>query len=193
MDYSGNASYPLGMRNNNPGDLRDDGTQWQGMTGSNSGFCVFSDSTYGLRALALDLTNKMNNDGLTTITEIITVYAPPSENDTQSYIDNVSAQTGFEADQTLTPDAPTIAALVRAITIQEVGAQYSAMIPDADIQTALSMLPNPLVASLGSFLTANPELQQSAGFGVIAVILVGLFVIWKYRKRIIGGFKTTTL
>jgi len=179
------------MRNNNPGDLRASGINWQGATGSNEGFVTFSDSTYGLRALALDLTNKINGDGLTTISDIISVYAPPSENDTETYIDNVSAQTGFEADQTLTADAPTIAALVRAITTQEVGAEYSAMIPDADIQTALGMLPNPLVASVGSFLTSNPELQQSAGFGVIAFLAVLIVVLWKYRGKILGNLKTT--
>lgn len=189
MDYSQDSGYPLGMRNNNPGDLRDEGISWQGMTGTNEGFCVFSDSVYGLRALALDLTNKINNDGLNTITLIINKYAPPSENDTQTYIDNVSAQTGFEADDTLTADGNTIFQLVRAICTQEVGAQYAAMIPDADVNTALSELPNPLLASIGAVITSNPELQQTGGIGIIVAVVVIVLAAIKYRKQILGLFK----
>lgn len=190
MDFRGDNSYPRGMRNNNPGNLRDSGINWEGKTGTDpDGFVIFSDSVFGLRALALDLTNVMNQDGLTTVQDIITHYAPPSENDTASYITDVSADMGVNPTDELTYNATTLASLVRAVMNHEEGNEYSSMIPDTDIQTALSELPNPLIAQVGSFITANPELQQSAGIGVIAFVVVAFILLVRYRKQLVNVFR----
>jgi hypothetical protein len=87
----------LAVRKNNPGNIRDDGkSQWQGMTGvDDKGFCVFDTSDYGARAMVLLLRNYSKNYGLDTIKEIISRYAPSSENDTDSYINVIAFKTGL--------------------------------------------------------------------------------------------------
>lgn len=97
-----------GFRNNNPGNLKA-GPAWLGVVGVDSkGFAIFDTMENGVRAIAKDLTAKMNR-GLTTIRKIITVYAPPSENPTQRYIDNLSDWTRIHPDQPLTyADFPSV-------------------------------------------------------------------------------------
>lgn len=181
-NYSGNSSYPLGLRNNNPGNLRS-GVAWLGVTGENEGFSVFSDSLYGLRAMAVDLSTKINDDGLDTVTAIITKYAPPSENNTSAYIASVAASMGVDADATLTSDPETLASLMRAQINVEQGEQYSELIPDADIATGISMrsqsiLSNP-AAALSGFINANPEISIAAGVSVVAATIIAILIITK--------------
>lgn len=111
---------PLGIRNNNPGNLRDSGISWQGRVGGNQGFVVFDTAQNGLRALAKDLITKSKR-GLNTIATIIPVYAPPSENNTAAYIAQVASQTGFDPNQLLQPDEGTLDALSNAIIVVEQG------------------------------------------------------------------------
>lgn len=73
-----------GFRNNNPGNLKA-GTPWKGAVGvDRAGFAIFDTMANGVRALGMDLTAKMNR-GLNTISEILDVYAPASENPTATY------------------------------------------------------------------------------------------------------------
>lgn len=145
MDYrtvTGAQPY-RGIRNNNPGNIKA-GINWQGMVGDDGTFTIFADDTWGLRAMAVDLTNKINRDGLNTITQIITAYAPPSENDTASYISAVAGDSGFGADDTLVADTPTLSALIRAIVNHEEGDGPSQQfISDADIATGIQMAGDP--------------------------------------------------
>src|SRR5690606_4163224 len=93
-NFLNNPSYPIGFRNNNPGNLKASGDNWVGMIGTNGGFVTFKDMSYGLRAMAIDLSNKINN-GFDTIRKIITRWAPPSENDTEAYIRAMVQYTGI--------------------------------------------------------------------------------------------------
>jgi hypothetical protein len=141
MDNRTNLTLPRGIRNNNPGNLRSD-VSWAFMTGGDSGgFAIFDDSIHGLRALAKDLTNKINADGLTTITGIISKYAPPSENNTAAYIQSVVDDTNLGPDQVLSADAPTLALLMRAIVNHENGESFSNdYVSDADIASGIAMI-----------------------------------------------------
>jgi len=97
---------PLNQQNNNPGNIKDFGTPWDGMNNkpkTDGSFVSFQTPEMGVRALTKDLTTKMNR-GLTDINQILNVYAPSSENDTQSYIDSVSQSTGLLPDQEITSD-----------------------------------------------------------------------------------------
>src|SRR5207248_4673070 len=85
---------PRSVRNNNPGNIGRTHIAWEGLATPDemtpeqqeeTRFAVFSAPEWGFRALARDLHSKWVR-GLDTIRKIITVYAPPSENDTEAYI-----------------------------------------------------------------------------------------------------------
>jgi hypothetical protein len=155
--FIGQSNLPRGLRNNNPGDLRT-GDNWQGMIGADSsGFIVFSDIVWGIRAMAKDLTTEINK-GNDTITALITEYAPPSENDTAAYIRAVSADTGLDPGLQLGTDPDTLSGLIRAIMNRELGGNYSAMVSDADIAQGVAMAGSPV----SSFMQAVPVAVQAA-------------------------------
>ncbi len=112
-----------GLRNNNPGNIRLDGTNWQGMspTQTDPSFVQFVSPEYGLRAIAVILNTYMNNYGLNTVTGIISRWAPPTENDTAAYIADVANQMGVDPNQPLSQ--AQIPSLVAAIVHHENGLQ----------------------------------------------------------------------
>lgn len=79
-----------GIRNNNPGNIRH-GDKWQGLSAeqTDSEFCVFSQPEYGIRALCRILRTYQHKYGLRDVHSIINRFAPPVENDTESYIKSV--------------------------------------------------------------------------------------------------------
>ncbi|MFW8566138.1 hypothetical protein [Orrella sp. 11846] len=93
---------PRGIRNNNPGNLRH-GDPWQGLASNqpDPAFCTFQSPVYGIRALARTLITYQDKYGLRTIAQIISRWAPPVENNTQSYVQAVARQTGLAANQSL--------------------------------------------------------------------------------------------
>jgi hypothetical protein len=151
------AGYPLGLRNNNPGNLRATGDQWQGMIGTNQGFVVFQDIAYGIRALAIDLGGDIRQ-GLNTIEKLISEFAPPSENDTRAYIVAVSAAAGIAYNQILQPDGSTLLKIIRGIIRMENGSQYAALINDDDIKEGIEM-------------TGTMVPVGKIGFGISAALL----------------------
>jgi len=92
-----NSAPSVSYRNHNPGNLRASPFA----LGTRDGFAFFVDDNTGFFALVWDLWKKCNGQtstGLTgesTLTDLIAKYAPPSENDTQSYIQAVALDTGF--------------------------------------------------------------------------------------------------
>jgi hypothetical protein len=171
--FIGRTDLPRGIRNNNPGNIKDDGTAWQGVTGNDGTFYIFQDDTWGIRALSTDLANKIL-EGNNTITEIISIYAPPSENDTASYIASVAADTSLDPNQVLTADQGTLHALIRAIMNHENGDAASALIPDADIDQGISMM-NPSI--LQTLQAAGIAIQSSIEDTSGDVSTTGLLVI----------------
>ena len=87
---------PLGIRNNNPGNLEPDKSKWLGATGVNGRFLTFSEPLYGLRAMARNLANQKRLHRIDNLSDLIYKYAPPIENDTESYIAFVSAKTAID-------------------------------------------------------------------------------------------------
>lgn len=84
------------MKNNNPGNIRSSSANWIGQTGvSDNGFVIFGSLKYGYRALYKLLDNYIKA-GYDTIDKIINRWAPPADNnDTETYIKNVSKRTGL--------------------------------------------------------------------------------------------------
>jgi hypothetical protein len=86
----GTAAY----RYNNPGNLMDPGNRiWPEYPKAPSGEVIFPDLSTGQAALENDLGIKVNR-GMT-LTGLLSMYAPPSQNDTAAYIANVSSWTGL--------------------------------------------------------------------------------------------------
>lgn len=114
-----------GERNNNPGNIRPAGYTWLGQSGIDSGtmgsYVIFSSPVYGIRAIAKDLLTKYGR-GLNTVRLIISAYAPPSENPTESYIGAVSASLGVMSTTVLNlRDPSTLTKFVYAIIKHENG------------------------------------------------------------------------
>jgi len=85
---------PLGVRLNNPGCIRWNGTQWRHGSPDTSGFVRFDAPEWGFRAIALIL-HAYEQRGIHTIEAAINEWSPPSENDTAAYIEAVCNECGI--------------------------------------------------------------------------------------------------
>lgn len=116
-----------GIRNNNAGNIRW-GCAWQGLKVGgkeiDKEFCVFIEPEYGIRAMAKILRNYSSIYKINTVGGIIHRWAPPSENDTVSYIKHVSKALKVDADETINvKDDNVMLALIKAIIKHENGEQ----------------------------------------------------------------------
>lgn len=116
---------PRGIRNFNPGNIRHaKGTRWQGMSANqnDSAFVQFTGPQWGIRAIARTLITYQDKHALRTIRQIISRWAPPSENNTESYIRQVAARVGVAPDARIDVyDYRIMRALVEAIVRHENG------------------------------------------------------------------------
>ena len=81
---------PLGIRNNNPLNIRRGKTLWKGEIPASQGtFCKFESMEWGLRAAFCLLRTYATKYRLCCVRDIISRWAPPKENDTTSYIRHV--------------------------------------------------------------------------------------------------------
>ena len=119
-----------GIRNNNPGNIRHGGSAWHGAKEkqTDASFVQFDEMKWGVRALARTLMTygrkRRAADGspVDTLSEVITRWAPPSENDTGAYIRAVAGSTGFKPGQLLDlRDKATLRMLSKAIMRHENG------------------------------------------------------------------------
>lgn len=108
-----------GIRNNNPGNIKKGSDKWKGAVDSLNGksdatFVQFSSPEYGIRAFARIL-RSYKKAGAVTLDQIITKWAPPSENNTKAYKAAVIKRTGFAAKRVISEaDYPAlIAAMIR--------------------------------------------------------------------------------
>lgn len=115
---------PRGIRNNNPGNLRITSNAWKGKLppelNTDGAFEQFSSPELGIRALYIDLRSKINR-GLNTITKIMSVYAPPNENNTRAYIEYIENVSGINRDYILSENH--IPAIIPPIIKMENGTQ----------------------------------------------------------------------
>lgn len=113
-----------GIRNMNPGNIRL-GESWLGlrMKQTDPDFCQFTSMTYGCRALLKLLRTYVEKRGCTTIRKVVERWAPPSENDTTSYVLSVAAACRRDPDERLPVDVDPLIYLdlARAIARHECG------------------------------------------------------------------------
>lgn len=127
-----------GVRNSNPGNLRKSKDQWEGAIGDDGEFVIFDSPESGVRALAKNL-QSYGRQGYDSIEKIINRWAPPSENDTKSYIDSVVAATGIPATQSLDlSDPDTLSSLAQAISFHETGSRYNPEVYQQGVARALN-------------------------------------------------------
>ena len=132
---------PRGIRNNNPGNIRHC-ANWHGLNPDgrkiDPAFCVFTDSIYGIRALAKVLVNYKKIHGLNTVRQIISRYAPPNENQTTAYIQSVAKQLGVYPDTIIDiEERGVLTVFIKAVIRMENGIQpYS----DEIIQRGIDLL-----------------------------------------------------
>ncbi|MGF1855337.1 structural protein [Vibrio anguillarum] len=124
-----------GIRNNNPANIEDNGTPWRGRMGNDGRFIIFDSPVNGIRALARILNTYKAKHGLNTIEGIINRFAPPVENDTNSYIAHAEKVVGVPRNMPLSPDK--YPSLIKVIIKHENGVQpYSDEVINAGIAAA---------------------------------------------------------
>ena len=88
------------ITNNNPGNIRLTGTQWDGqISGSDSSFATFATPAHGVRAMTRTLETYQDRHNLGSVRELISRWAPPNENSTNDYVNFVAGQMGVNPDQ----------------------------------------------------------------------------------------------
>ena len=133
------SSLPRGIRNNNPGNIRRTRDRWQGLAAEQQDpdFFQFKHPRYGFRAMARILRNYQRR-GLTTLREMISTYAPPTENNTDAYIRSVANQLNINPDVELSLE-PSLFALIKAMTAVENGRLFRRFYDDDTIREGIAL------------------------------------------------------
>ncbi|HFW3111641.1 TPA: hypothetical protein ACIBE2_001849 [Salmonella enterica subsp. diarizonae serovar 61:r:-] len=118
---SGGSDKVLGIRYNNPGNIRYSvENAWDGELQPEGDFSRFATPEHGIRALARIMRN-YHKRGLNTISKIAYEYAPPKENNTEEYINNVTRYMGIGRDTPVdTDNVDTLISLVKGIMTAEI-------------------------------------------------------------------------
>lgn len=134
---------PRAQRNNNPLNIVR-GSQWQGLLApemmtpeqqAENKFAVFSAPRWGFRAAAVTMITYYDRYGINTVAGVVQRWAPPVENDTNSYIGFVCAHTGFSSDEILDLHSyDVLFKLLKAMSQEEAGAWY---FDERDIESGL--------------------------------------------------------
>ena len=116
-----------GVRNNNPCNLRY-GSDWMGMVKNSReldrSFCVFKNAKFGIRAAAKLFLNYKRFYDIDTVRGIVDRFAPPEENNTTAYIEDVCKRTGFPREERLDLyNGAVMLSLLKAIIRHENGYQ----------------------------------------------------------------------
>jgi len=149
--YAGSRSY----RNNNPGNLEIDGDAGR----DSGGYGIFSSYNAGRNALVADLMAKVRKYGSWTLYQVMSRYAPPSENNTTAYTNAVAAALGGS----VTPST-----LVSQISSAWRGT-YSAIVFGSAATDTASSAPSPITDTFGdanSPSIGDLLLNDSAGTAV---------------------------
>ena len=157
-----------GVRNSNPGNLRKSKDKWEGAIGDDGAFVIFDSPESGVRALAKNL-QSYGRQGYDSIEKIINRWAPPNENDTQSYINSVVAATGIPATQSLDLTNPDVlASLSEAIGFHETGSRYNPEVYQQGVARALNGISPktpPVSANVFDALTEGLKAKPKVALG----------------------------
>lgn len=157
-----------GVRNSNPGNIRKSKDKWEGAIGDDGAFVIFDSPESGVRALAKNL-QSYGRQGYDSIEKIINRWAPPNENDTQSYINSVVAATGIPATQSIDLTNPDVlASLSEAIGYHETGSRYDPEVYQKGVARALNGISPktpPVSANVFDALTEGLKAKPKVALG----------------------------
>ena len=136
---------PRGIRNNNPLNIRHSADQWQGACEEqkDKSFVQFKSKAYGYRAAWKTLQSYYNRFCMKsqpfTVRNIIGRWAPPKENDTESYIRSVLSLSGIGGKENLLPPENVdcyyrLSKLLEAMTCMECGIRMNQVDSEAIFQ-----------------------------------------------------------
>lgn len=166
------------VRNNNPLNIRINAKNaWQGRIpldrNTDGTFEQFVNARMGFRAAAVLIIKHFDFDGATTIQKLVAIWAPPSENDTASYIAFVSQETGLASDKPLNlHSCADLAPVVMAMAKQESGGWFFS---DDDLRSGLILAgvqpPVTAIANDRSVKAATTATMSVAGLGAVTATL----------------------
>jgi hypothetical protein len=130
VSYLGKMNLTRGLRNNNPGNLKYVASnKWLGKVAypqnTDGTFEQFIQFRYGVRALLVLLKSYIEVKKLNNINLIISQFAPPTENNTQAYINTLSKKLGVSPTTELKATVPTLKELARYIAKVETGRELT--------------------------------------------------------------------
>lgn len=135
------ASNVRGIRNNNPGNVRRTADNWQGLspTQTDSAFFQFTEMRYGVRAAARIFRNYQSRNGLRTVAQLISRWAPPVENDTSAYVGAVAKRIGVNIDSAIDlGNEEILYRFLRAVFRHECGIVAEA-IPESTVREGIAL------------------------------------------------------
>ena len=115
-----------GLGNNNPGNIRRAKVRYRGEVrpSRDPEFKQFESLAWGYRAIFVLLDTYRRRYGIDTLRGMLSRWAPPSENHTETYIRAVAGDTGIDPDEPLdTRDAATMVPVAASISRVENGAK----------------------------------------------------------------------
>jgi hypothetical protein len=140
-----NSKLSRGLRNNNPGNLRKSAATWLGKVVNplERDFESFSTMDYGVRAAIRNAFTQWNK-GKDSIQSLVSIWAPPSENNTAAYVAAVAKAAGIPATSEFKWGGnDTTAKIMFAIFKHENGADTTKYITLAQVRKHLdAMWPN---------------------------------------------------
>ena len=146
---------PAPIRNNNPGSLMPGGKLAQ-----------YKSAEEGLQALDNNLKN-YGKKGVSTLADVISKWAPPSENDTNSYIAHVAKVTGLDPNQKIDLSNPLIRHQISAGIVQQENGTKAIYQSSGKTQIAPAMVAEPAKSDFSNFLedvsepTKQPEVAPA--------------------------------
>ena len=130
------------IKRNNPLNIRAGRSRWMGAASSETGsFVTFLTVAYGYRAAWKLLANYHRYYHLWTLRQVINRWAPPHENNTATYVRNVSHLTGLGPDALLPSPQQDMELWVpglTAMTVIEQGMAWT-QVPQREIRRAWQM------------------------------------------------------
>lgn len=138
---------PRGIRNNNAGNIRytPSGSTggWRGAIpmdkASDKSYMQFDTAQNGLRAMGKLLWNYQLNSGRNTIHEVISKWAPSTENNTPAYVEKVANDLGVGIHDEIDVRS-SLVPLMKAIIWHENGYAWRNYYSDAEIQSAIDII-----------------------------------------------------